>query len=118
MNVGTNLLQRGRGNIARSFEGRQDARQDALVLSLFGPEPLQRFFVKEHRSQIRLRIEINGQDTPPKFCTHPRNVIDQGCLPDTPLVVEESDRPHRATLLMVAKKNVGSVTMNSAGAFP
>jgi hypothetical protein len=87
-------------------------------MTIGGPQFIEGFFVQKQRSQIRLGIEIYSQNALTKFRTHPCDVIDQRGLADTAFGVEECNRLHDLASRIVAKKRVGSRTLNSAGGLP
>src|SRR5262249_49337024 len=55
------------------------------------PELLESIQVEERRRKVRLRIQIDGEDTPAKIGVHPRKMKHQRRLPNTCSIVEEGD---------------------------
>ena len=86
------------------------------MLPLIGPQLLEPVFTQKHGAQVRLGIKVHSNYGDAEVRVHPRKVVDQRCLADTPLVIEESDCSH-GFLRMVASTWEGSKA-NSASGFP
>ena len=81
-----------------------------------GPKLLESILVEEHRRQIRLRVQVRGDDGNPDLGIHPGKVIHQCGRADASLVVEERDRRHRAGLTVTSTRSWS--TLNSGVGLP
>src|SRR5262245_16585968 len=95
--AGVGLLDMRIGNVADAADERLDGSiNGGGGAYIFIPERLEPVFVEKRCRQIRLGIEVAGQDAHAQVGIHPGEMVNQGGLANPSLVVEESDhrRPH------------------------
>lgn len=81
-------------DVALAGHQRAQTVADGARLTVVAPQRHQPVFVQEHRSQVRLRVQIGHQHLQAMVGIHPRQVVDQRGLADAALVVEERDGLH------------------------
>ena len=97
-------LHRRRSNVARASQQRHERAVDRVSGRIRGQQVLHLVLVEEHAGEVRLRVEVRGHHGHPEIGVHPGQVVDDGRLADALLVVEESDRGHRADLTVTSTR--------------
>src|SRR2546422_381315 len=78
-------------NVTHSSKQRLHCTENSPRMIAVRPELFQAIFVEKGSSQVRLRIEIGRKHTNSKIRVHPCEVVDEGGLSNSALVVKESD---------------------------
>ncbi len=122
------LFRLTRTNVPHAFHNRPDGGGNcgsAVSLAPPGrprrlvglpPDQLEFLFIKKGHRQVRLGIQVHGKNILAEPLEHVREVIGEGRLPYTTLVIEQRHRDHVALLRVTVHE--ASSTMNSGSGLP